>query len=77
MIMPIRHVIDKNGNQHWLNSKCWHHTNGPAYIHHDGRQLWYINGKIYYDNKSFQKAAKLSDEDMTAIVLKYGNVDTF
>jgi hypothetical protein len=37
-------------------------------------QAWSVNGKKFYHNKSFQKAANLSDEDMLAIVLKYGDV---
>jgi hypothetical protein len=49
-------------------------TNGPAVIHIDGYKSWWINDKIYCDNKSFQKAAGITDEDMIAIVLKYGNV---
>jgi hypothetical protein len=42
--------------------------NGASFIR------WYINNERCFNNKSFQKAANLSDEDMIAIVLKYGNV---
>jgi hypothetical protein len=58
---------------YWINGEL-HRTDGPAFIDERGYQVWYLYGDICYDNKSFQEAAKLSDEDMIAIVLKYGNV---
>ena len=39
-----------------------------------GSKEWYVNGKRYITSKSFQEAAHISDEDMTAMILKYGNV---
>ena len=36
--------------------------------------MWCINGIRYYSNKTYQAAAKLLDEDMCAIILKYGDV---
>jgi hypothetical protein len=70
-----KYEIDEYGNQFWRDEsgKC-HRADGPAYINPDGYQSWWINDKRYCDNKSFQKAANLSDEDMLAIVLKYGDV---
>jgi hypothetical protein len=67
---------DQFGNQRWFNNAGqYHRTDGPAFIFViNGYVEWVINGYTYYDNKEFQKAANLSDEDMTAIVLKYGNV---
>jgi hypothetical protein len=49
-------------------------TDGPAVIWSDGYQSWWINDERYLNNKSFQKAAGISDEDMIAMVLKYGDV---
>jgi hypothetical protein len=67
--------IDEYGTQRWYNEKKqYHRTDGPAIIWPDLTCYWYTNGTKYHDNKSFQKAANLSDEDMIAIVLKYGNV---
>lgn len=59
------------------NIQCWyingerHREDGPAIIWADDSYSWYIDGKKYLDKKKFQKAAKLSDEDMTALLLKY------
>ncbi len=51
-----------------------HRTDGPAIIERDGTQEWFINGIGYYNNQDFQLAAGVSDEDMVAMVIKYGNV---
>jgi hypothetical protein len=67
-------IIYHDGSMEWLINGDNHRTDGPAVIWSDDIQEWYINTERYLNNKSFQKAAKLSDEDMTAIVLKYGNV---
>jgi hypothetical protein len=57
----------------WFNGKI-HRIDGPAAIWADGYQEWHVNDRRYFDNKTFQETAGISDEDMTAIVLKYGNV---
>jgi hypothetical protein len=61
----------------WYNNGVPHREDGPARISYkDGNMYsWIVNGIEYFNNKSFQKAAKLSDEDMIAIVLKYGNIE--
>jgi hypothetical protein len=66
--------VDRVGTQRFrINGKLYR-TDGPAVIYEDGFQMWFINDKSYCDNKSFQKAADISDEDMIAMVLKYGDV---
>ena len=50
-----------------------HRTDGPAMIVMD-QNIWFLNGWPYSSNKQFQTAAKLSDEDMLALILKYGDV---
>jgi hypothetical protein len=67
--------IDESGNKFWYFNGKNHRVDGPAIIWYDGEYWWYINGKRYLNNKSFQEAASLSDEDMTAIILKYGNIE--
>jgi hypothetical protein len=68
--------ITPGGHQYWFNSnRKFHREDGPAIIYADGELRWYINSALYNDNKSYQEAANLSNEDMTVIVLKYGNVE--
>jgi hypothetical protein len=68
-------TIDEEGNKHWYNNqKHFHREDGPAVISSRGGISWYIDGSRYYNNKTFQLAANLSDEDMLAMILKYGNV---
>jgi hypothetical protein len=66
--------ISLSGYKAWYKNGLRHREDGPAIILTDDSMAWYINGKRKLKNSSFQKAAKLSDEDMIAIVLKYGNI---
>jgi hypothetical protein len=68
-------VTDGQGTKRWFNkNRKLHREDGPAVIYSDGYKSWWINDKIYISNKYFQEAAGITDEDMTAIILKYGNV---
>jgi hypothetical protein len=60
---------------------CWmgkygnlHRLTGPAVIRSDGSIEWWINGFRYYNFKSFQEAAKLTDDQITILILKYGAI---
>jgi len=51
-----------------------HRTDGPALIDSNGYAEWHIKG-INYDNfKDFQKAGRLTDDQMTILKLKYGEI---
>jgi hypothetical protein len=71
----INLVTDGQGTKRWFNkNRKLHREDGPAVIYSDGYKSWWINDIRYRDNQSFKKAANITDEDMTAIILKYGNV---
>lgn len=63
------------GSKYRSNNDCFHREDGPAIIHPTGKQFWYVRGIRCYDNKSYQRAACITDEEMLTIVLKYGNVE--
>lgn len=67
--------VDDISTQYWLRGRL-HRDDGPALMCNiaDNIQLWWINGQQYFDNKSYQEAAGINDEDMNMIALKYGNV---
>ena len=67
-------VIYSSGKQEWWVYGILHRINGPAIIYSSGSQHWFVDGYRCRDNKSFQVAAKLTDEDMLMITLKYGDV---
>jgi hypothetical protein len=52
----------------------YHRVDGPAIIYPNGACSWYIVSKRIITNAEFQSLAKLTDEEMTMLVLKYGNV---
>ena len=63
-----------NGTKFWYVDGKRHRLDGPAGERSDGTKFWFVDGKQHYTNKSFQVAAKLSDEYMTVLILKYGNM---
>jgi hypothetical protein len=66
--------IDDYGTQEWYINDRFHRTDGPAIIYFNGMKRWYLYGKRFYNNKSYQEAANITDEDMIAMILKYGDV---
>lgn len=55
------------------NRIIWHRIDGPACInHHTSDISYWINDEKYENAKKYQKAANLSDEEITLIILKYG-----
>ena len=57
----------------WIKDGTFHRIDGPAIISLK-QNTWYLGGLLYSYNKEFQTAAKLSDEDMAIMILKYGNI---
>ena len=64
-------IIYESGLQCWYKEDKMHRVDGPAFMHPNGVDAWYIDDCIYRTPKQFQEAAKLSDEDMAFILLKY------
>ena len=78
LVDNIRHRIDgpaviyANGDQYWYANGMKHRIDGPAVIYpEDNEYFWNVNGFCFTDAKDFQKAANLSDEDMSFLLLKY------
>lgn len=68
-------IIYPIGTQHWIVNGKYHRTDGPAIFCQDSIQFWFVNGIRCKTNKSYQRHAKLSNEEMTVLVLKYGNIE--
>jgi protein associated with RNAse G/E len=66
-------IIYHDGTESWYINRKLHRTDGPAIYGNDG-SVWLIDDIKYYNNKSFQEAAGISDEDMLLMILKYGDV---
>ena len=63
-----------SGSKFWFIDGKHHRTDGPAIVYADGTKCWYVDSKRHRTNKSFQQAAKLTDAEMAALVLKYGDI---
>lgn len=66
--------IMPSGTQAWFRNGKHHRIDGPAIVWYGADTGWYVNNIRVFNNKEFQKAANLTDEEMTALILKYGNV---
>jgi hypothetical protein len=51
----------------------WHNTTGPVAIYSDGSSYFYINNEIY-TLEEFIQYNNLSENDITILKLKYGNL---
>lgn len=64
------------GDQEWWQNDELHREDGPAIIIGDNSiKCWYLRNHQFFNTKDFQKAAGLSDEDMVAVILKYGEIE--
>ncbi len=67
-----------DGCQVWYMDSIMHRTDGPAFIRNinnpSSQVYWYVDGLAYRNNKEYKEASGISDEDMVAMVIKYGNV---
>lgn len=66
--------VRKDKTQCWYVDGKLHRVDGPAVIWPNGQMWWCLDHVIYSDNRSFQEAAGLSDEEMTVMILKYGDI---
>lgn len=64
------------GDQEWWQNDELHRVDGPAIIISEtGDTCWYIRNCPYSNKADFQAASGLSDEDMVALILKYGEIE--
>ena len=47
------HTVYSNGYQEWYQNDKLHREDGPALIHPDGSQFWYLNGIQYEPQDKF------------------------
>jgi hypothetical protein len=58
----------------WIQHGRYHRTDGPSVVLSNGIKRWYVEDMQYTNNRDYQISANLSDEEMTMLILKYGNV---
>ena len=61
-----------NEKQWWVDNRL-HRIDGPA-ITSDNHVVWYVNGIQTFDAVHFRELAKISDEEMVILALKWGQV---
>lgn len=68
-------VILADGTEHWMQHGKHHRIDGPAIIYPDGRIRWCIDDEPINNRNRFQQLAKLSNEELAILILKYGNIE--
>ena len=63
--------IEHDGTEYWFLNGELHREDGPAVISPHGTHMWFSKGSWQNNKKKFREASGLSDEDMTALLLKY------
>lgn len=70
-------TIWADGSEAWYQFGQFHRTDGPAFTdteNPDINDCWYIRGHCIGSAIEFQEMSGLSDEEMSIMVLKYGNI---
>jgi hypothetical protein len=68
-------IITVSCEQYWLENGYLYRTTGPAVIFKNiDRFRWWVNSLNCVSKDDFQKYAQLSNEDMTVIMRKYGDI---
>lgn len=64
--------IDNDGTEWWYQYGVLHRTDGPA-IAYPGDSYYHVKGQRIHSAAEFQQLTGVSDEDITAMILKYGH----
>lgn len=67
-------IEEADGTVRWMWRGHYHRTDGPAIMFPDGTNIWYVNDLPRGSVKEFQAASGLSDKEMAALILKYGDI---
>lgn len=69
-------LITETGVKHWIIVGKRHRVDGPAieFEQDPSHNKWYINGKEIKSCQHYQKLTGLTDEEMTVLILKYGDI---
>lgn len=61
-----------SGSTHWYSHGSLHREDGPAIVSSTIIE-WHLGGQKIKSSKEYQELVGLADEDMIALLLKYGN----
>ena len=67
-------IIQVDGSRYWYQKGHMHRADGPAIIYASGSCKYWYEGYHQETAESFQKCAKLTDEEMSIIILTYGHI---
>ena len=56
-INPVKRFKSPDGTVRYIKDGKLHNTNGPALIHPDGKEEYYLNG-LFYTKEDFKKVKK-------------------
>lgn len=68
-------IINPGVCEAWCRYGKYHRTDGPAIIYSSGKVMWFINGRSICSSEEFRRRAKLTNDDMLILTLKYGEIE--
>jgi len=67
-------ITRASGRLEWYHRGKLHRVDGPAVIRADGSKEWWVLGDRMRSSAEFQHRARITNEEMLALVIKYGDV---
>ena len=66
--------VTQAGTEVWTLYGSYHRLDGPAILFNHGIEMWYVHGKRCKTQKEYQESANLTNEEVLALVIKYGDI---
>lgn len=67
-------IIFPKGSETWYQFGRRHRIDGPALTRYDGSRSWWLYDNIVQSAEEFQQISGCSDEHLTMLILKYGEI---
>ncbi|MDV7396463.1 hypothetical protein RZS08_34025, partial [Arthrospira platensis SPKY1] len=63
-----------DGGKVWYKNNKLHRHDGPAVEYASGNKQWFVNDMRCRSASEFQQATNISDEQLSMLILKYGEI---
>lgn len=67
-------IIRPDLGEYWYQYGARHREDGPAIMFANGRNEWWFLGVRIHNKREYQSATGITNEQMTMLILKYGDI---